>query len=104
MSDQAHLFNDKIRRLTDILDDMDDVKATPDSSAVITFSDGSTARIQSQDCQKIFHSEETVEKLCSIVRAVGSPLNETTIELYEMTLPEEALFELEEKFAVVEEV
>jgi len=99
MSDQASAFKRKVHVLLETLDENDDVKTCKDSSAVITFEDGSTHRLSGLDCQKLFQSQATVKQFC---HAVKEGREEISIELYDVTLPEEALFELDDSFLVDE--
>jgi len=104
MSDQAKILSEGIKRMSDSLDESDAVRADSSSSAILSFEDGKTHRISSRDCRRVLQSEVTVKQLCDVITTAGHSLAETSIELEELTIPEDALFALEELLAVVEEV
>ena len=85
--------------LAETLDMSDEVKTGENSSAVVIMFDGSQHRVSAEDCAKFFASKKTVGLFCDLV---PSP-DETSIELFDLKLDQDALFELEARLMSVEE-
>jgi hypothetical protein len=99
MSNPTDKLSISLAELAETLDASDEVKTNDDSSAVLVMFDGSQHRIGAEDCAKFFASKKTVGQFCDLI---PSP-DETSVELFAMTLPEESLFELEARLMSVEE-
>lgn len=93
-------LNENLKKLADGLEESDEVKVDENSSAVITTEDGQPIKLDYKDCRKFFATVNTVKALCDTITSVNS----ASIELYSVTLPDEVMLELEERFALVEEL
>jgi len=93
-------LSENLKRLAEELDPSSEVQVNDDSSAVVTTENGQTVKIDARDCCKFFATVGSVKSFCE---AIGNT-NMASIELYSVTLPDDAWLELEERFNLVEEV
>jgi hypothetical protein len=99
MSNPTDKLSIALAELAETLDASDEVKTGSDSSAILIMFDGSQHRVCAEDCTKFFASKKTVDLFCSLI---PSP-DETSIELFDLRLSEDSLFELEARLMSVEE-
>ena len=93
-------LNENLKRLASELEESNEVKTADDASVVVTLEDGSPIKLEPKECRKFFASVTSVQAFC---KQITSP-ESASVELYSITLPDDVLLELEERFALVEEV
>lgn len=102
MSNKTHAsaFKEKLTNLLSQLDMSNDVGFTNTSNATITFGDLSTVTLTAKECRLVFQSVEVAEMLLNAIPV----MHETSIELQDLTLPDDVTLLLEESLASLDEV